>query len=58
MGIELGKPTTIPFGGLDLLREWLTRWRPTLRNYIIVKALYFLNQQHILTFILITKRVD
>ncbi|MBG1261156.1 AAA family ATPase [Nostoc commune] len=23
MGIELGKPATIPFGGLDLLREWL-----------------------------------
>jgi len=27
MGIELGKPATIPFGGLDLLREWLTRRR-------------------------------
>ncbi|KYC34707.1 ATPase [Scytonema hofmannii PCC 7110] len=25
MGIELGKPATIPFGGLDLLREWLQR---------------------------------
>ncbi|WP_193200485.1 AAA family ATPase [Nostoc sp. MG11] len=23
MGIELGKPASIPFGGLDLLREWL-----------------------------------
>ncbi|ODG98383.1 ATPase [Nostoc sp. KVJ20] len=27
MGIELGKPATIPFGGLDLLREWLMRRR-------------------------------
>ncbi|MBD2364878.1 AAA family ATPase [Anabaena minutissima FACHB-250] len=27
MGIELGKPATIPFGGLDLLREWLQRRR-------------------------------
>ncbi|MBD2510048.1 AAA family ATPase [Nostoc muscorum FACHB-395] len=27
MGIELGKPASIPFGGLDLLREWLTRRR-------------------------------
>lgn len=27
MGIELGKPATIPFGGLDLLREWLNRRR-------------------------------
>ncbi|WP_414543924.1 AAA family ATPase [Nostoc sp. CCY0012] len=27
MGIELGKPATIPFGGLDNLREWLTRRR-------------------------------
>lgn len=27
MGIELGKPTTIPFGGLDLLRDWLQRRR-------------------------------
>ncbi|QFS51645.1 AAA family ATPase [Nostoc sphaeroides] len=27
MGIELGKPATIAFGGLDLLREWLTRRR-------------------------------
>ncbi|MFW9263363.1 AAA family ATPase [Nostoc sp. CALU 546] len=27
MGIELGKPAIIPFGGLDLLREWLTRRR-------------------------------
>ncbi len=27
MGIELGKPATIPFGGLDLLRESLTRRR-------------------------------
>jgi len=27
MGIELGKPATIPFGGLDLLREWLIRRR-------------------------------
>lgn len=27
MGIELGKPATIPFGGLDLFREWLTRRR-------------------------------
>ncbi|MEJ6487717.1 AAA family ATPase [Nostoc punctiforme UO1] len=27
MGIELGKPATIPFGGLDLLCEWLTRRR-------------------------------
>jgi SpoVK/Ycf46/Vps4 family AAA+-type ATPase len=25
MGIELGKGATIPFGGLDLLREWLNR---------------------------------
>jgi len=27
MGIELGKPATIGFGGLDLLREWLNRRR-------------------------------
>jgi hypothetical protein len=27
MGFELGKPTTIPFGGLDLLRDWLQRRR-------------------------------
>jgi hypothetical protein len=27
MGIELGKPATIPFGGLDLLCEWLMRRR-------------------------------
>ncbi|RCJ38699.1 ATPase [Nostoc minutum NIES-26] len=27
MGIELGKPASIPFGGLDLLREWLNRRR-------------------------------
>ncbi len=27
MGIELGKPATIPFGGLDNLREWLNRRR-------------------------------
>ncbi|MBH8577152.1 AAA family ATPase [Nostocaceae cyanobacterium CENA369] len=27
MGIELGKPATVPFGGLDLLREWLNRRR-------------------------------
>ncbi|MBD2468810.1 AAA family ATPase [Nostoc sp. FACHB-145] len=27
MGIDLGKPATIPFGGLDLLREWLNRRR-------------------------------
>ncbi|MDZ7950784.1 AAA family ATPase [Nostoc sp. DedQUE09] len=27
MGIELGKPAIIPFGGLDLLREWLMRRR-------------------------------
>ncbi|MBN3908310.1 MAG: AAA family ATPase [Nostoc sp. NMS1] len=27
MGIELGKPATIAFGGLDLLREWLMRRR-------------------------------
>ncbi|EAW45295.1 hypothetical protein N9414_01170 [Nodularia spumigena CCY9414] len=27
MGIELGKPTKIPFGGLDLLRDWLQRRR-------------------------------
>ncbi|QFS51446.1 AAA family ATPase [Nostoc sphaeroides] len=27
MGIELGKPAIIPFGGLDLLREWLNRRR-------------------------------
>ena len=27
MGIELGKPATIPFGGLDLLRDWLNRRR-------------------------------
>ncbi|MBD2505638.1 AAA family ATPase [Anabaena azotica] len=27
MGIELCKPATIPFGGLDLLREWLNRRR-------------------------------
>ncbi|MBD2650417.1 AAA family ATPase [Nostoc foliaceum] len=27
MGIELGKPASIPFGGLDLLREWLMRRR-------------------------------
>jgi hypothetical protein len=27
MGIELGKPATIAFGGLDLLHEWLTRRR-------------------------------
>lgn len=27
MGIELGKPATIPFGGLDLLRDWLIRRR-------------------------------
>jgi hypothetical protein len=27
MGIELGKPATIGFGGLDNLREWLTRRR-------------------------------
>lgn len=27
MGIELGKPAIIRFGGLDLLREWLTRRR-------------------------------
>lgn len=27
MGIELGKPATIPFGGLHLLRQWLTRRR-------------------------------
>jgi hypothetical protein len=27
MGIELGKPATIGFGGLDLLREWLQRLR-------------------------------
>lgn len=27
MGIELGKPANIPFGGLDLLREWLNRRR-------------------------------
>ncbi|BAZ03005.1 ATPase central domain-containing protein (plasmid) [Tolypothrix tenuis PCC 7101] len=27
MGIELGKPATIPFGGLDLLRDWLQRRR-------------------------------
>ncbi|MBD6621101.1 AAA family ATPase [Komarekiella sp. 'clone 1'] len=27
MGIELGKPASIPFGGLDLLREWLQRRR-------------------------------
>ncbi|MCC5604332.1 AAA family ATPase [Nostoc favosum] len=27
MGIELGKPAIIPFGGLDLLHEWLTRRR-------------------------------
>ncbi|MBD2564695.1 AAA family ATPase [Nostoc linckia FACHB-391] len=27
MGIELGKPATIAFGGLDLLREWLNRRR-------------------------------
>jgi hypothetical protein len=27
MGIELGKPANIPFGGLDLLREWLQRRR-------------------------------
>ena len=27
MGIELGKPASISFGGLDLLREWLTRRR-------------------------------
>ena len=27
MGIELGKPATITFGGFDLLREWLTRRR-------------------------------
>ncbi|MBD2533475.1 AAA family ATPase [Nostoc flagelliforme FACHB-838] len=27
MSIELGKPAIIPFGGLDLLREWLTRRR-------------------------------
>ena len=27
MGIELGKPVIIPFGGLDLLREWLMRRR-------------------------------
>ncbi|OYE02197.1 AAA family ATPase [Nostoc sp. 'Peltigera membranacea cyanobiont' 232] len=27
MGIELGKPAITPFGGLDLLREWLNRRR-------------------------------
>ncbi|MHC5747058.1 MAG: AAA family ATPase [Nostoc sp.] len=27
MGIELGKPASISFGGLDLLREWLNRRR-------------------------------
>lgn len=27
MGIELGKPAVIPFGGLDLFREWLLRRR-------------------------------
>ncbi|MFW9263737.1 AAA family ATPase [Nostoc sp. CALU 546] len=27
MGIELGKPATIAFGGLDLLRDWLNRRR-------------------------------
>ncbi|MCC5618457.1 AAA family ATPase [Nostoc sp. CHAB 5836] len=27
MGIELGKPASIPFGGLDLLRDWLNRRR-------------------------------
>jgi hypothetical protein len=27
MGIELGKPANISFGGLDLLREWLMRRR-------------------------------
>ncbi|ODG98009.1 ATPase [Nostoc sp. KVJ20] len=27
MGIELGKPASIPFGGLDLLRDWLMRRR-------------------------------
>ncbi|MBN3875331.1 AAA family ATPase [Nostoc sp. JL23] len=27
MGIELGKPAIIPFGGLDLLHEWLMRRR-------------------------------
>ncbi len=27
MGIELGKPANIPFGGLDLFREWLMRRR-------------------------------
>ena len=27
MGIELGKPASHPFGGLDLLREWLERRR-------------------------------
>ncbi|QLE45574.1 AAA family ATPase (plasmid) [Nostoc sp. C052] len=27
MGIELGKPAITPFGGLDLLRDWLNRRR-------------------------------
>ena len=27
MGIDLGKPATLPFGGLDLLRDWLQRRR-------------------------------
>ncbi|MHC5854423.1 AAA family ATPase [Nostoc sp.] len=27
MGIELGKPASIPFGGLDLLHDWLNRRR-------------------------------
>ncbi|WP_341532130.1 AAA family ATPase (plasmid) [Nostoc sp. UHCC 0302] len=27
MGIELGKPASVPFGGLDLLREWLQKRR-------------------------------
>ncbi len=27
MGIELGKPASIPFGGMDLFREWLMRRR-------------------------------